>query len=99
MRNDIISEVYKAGLYANEPWRVVRCVGGWIFQGDNHTHFVQYIDERLICGCESFRRKPEGAACCAHTRAIERMGLLAINAPRQPTEAFDPQREVLALAT
>ena len=99
MRNDIISEIYKAGLYAKEQWRVVRCAEGWLFQGDNHTHFVQEVDGQMSCDCESFRRKPEGAECCAHTRAIERMGLLAISALRRPMEDFNPHLEVLALAT
>jgi hypothetical protein len=75
--NDVVSEIFKAKLYANEPWRLKLETGGWTFQGENDSHFIRGVDGQWVCDCHTFRRKPAGLASCAHIRAMELMGVTA----------------------
>ncbi len=69
------TEVFKAKLYANEPERLKPQENGWVFHGENGSHFIRIMDGHWVCDCHTFRRKPEGQESCAHTRAMEKMGM------------------------
>ncbi|MCS7287142.1 MAG: hypothetical protein RMK30_07660 [Anaerolineae bacterium] len=69
MDSGIISKIYKAKRYAQEPERVTFIKFEVQFRGDHSTYVVTFDQGKWHCNCRFFSLR----GTCSHTMALERI--------------------------
>jgi hypothetical protein len=82
---NVVSDVEKAKIYAEEPHRIQFHAVDVTFDGDNNPHHASYDDtDHWRCDCSFFGSR----GVCSHTMAIERIlkGMLTVASPMPVAE-------------
>lgn len=76
---NVVSDVEKAGRYAEEPDRIQFKAFEVTFAGDNSSHATTFHDDSWNCDCAFFGSR----GVCCHTMAMERVlkGMVATATP------------------
>ncbi len=81
MDSGLISKIYKAKRYAQEPDRVTFVKFEVMFKGDHDTYTVTFDQGQWHCSCRFFSMR----GTCSHTMALEKiLGIMLPGGKNEP---------------